>query len=206
MNVVTVTTTSGSTFTQTATVDFGEPTLKVNDTITVTDNNTGTLGSGVTTSKSFEYTMTLDCKTQDMSDYIDGEATGVKSNLASFVASDDDQGSDDADVDVACYIPVVTKDADTTYTLTTTWEITKAVTPVYVELYQGDSETLSYTVIVTKQGHGPRQQRDVLRLQFVVEGALQPDRPGRFELARQWPAGSGRLHDYRILGTQLVAS
>lgn len=151
-NTVTVHTTSGSVFTVTVPVDFGDPTLKVNDAITVSDSNTTTVWSGVPNSSTFTYTLPLDCYSQQMTGYVNGKATGQKSNVATLEFEQGADKTDSALVDVACYRLSVIKDAKTALTRTWDWDIDKSVSDDSLELYVGETTGITYTLIVTNNG------------------------------------------------------
>ena len=115
--------------TQTATQGFtysGNPTGF--DSVNVTDDN-GTPGD-TGDDRSFGpfsddgsdgYTQTFDCSS-DPEDYTDGTYSYSVTNTASI---DETGGSDTATVQVNCYLPLVTKTADTSFTRTYNWTIDK---------------------------------------------------------------------------------
>ena len=148
-NTATVTT-SGIVHGDTATADviFGDPTTEVNATINVTDYFDGDLVGEALGSASgdytFEYDRTFECPT-DASLYIDGVYTGSFPNYAEI---DETGQQDDANVDLTCYAPVVTKTADEFFTRTWDWTIVKDYDGDY-DLLAGGSVDHGYKVSVT---------------------------------------------------------
>jgi hypothetical protein len=118
-----------------AAVDFGEPTNVVNNTINVIDTYAGVLG-GASETKTFEYPRTLTCDNE-----------GKVPNTATITETEQEAS---AEVTVTCYDLTVTKTADTTYTRTFNWDINKSVDENALHLFKGDSDTVEYTVEVTK--------------------------------------------------------
>lgn len=151
-NNVTVTTTSGSTFTETVPVDFGSPTTLVNDKVAVTDTNTTTVWSNIGSSQVITYSQNIDCNTQTMTQYVNGKATGSRLNTAGVDLPVGTDKSDTANVDVACYRLAVSKNALPTLTRTWDWDIDKAVSKDTIHLNYTDSEPITYTLSVTNLG------------------------------------------------------
>ena len=130
----------------TADVDFATATVtEVNATVDVEDNfegdvtALGTIGG----SDTFNYSRQFFCDADE----------GTHNNTASIIG-DGDVVLDDASasVTVNCYELSVSKDANTSLTRTYEWMIEKSVTPEVWHLFDGDSGTSNYEVIVTKTG------------------------------------------------------
>ncbi len=168
-NKVTVTTTSGTVVTQTVDYAFVTPTTLVNDQITVTDTNTTTVFGPYSANAEKLYSQDLSCTTQGMSEYVEGKATGSKLNTAQIKYGAVSGPSDNATVDVSCYRLVVTKTAVPTYDNRYTWEISKTVVPTEVNMLQGETADLDYTVVVTRSGPTPEN--------FAVSGSITISNP-----------------------------
>jgi hypothetical protein len=138
----------------TASVTFGAPTTEVNATINVSDTNGGSWQ--FSDSGSVTYTRTFTCDA----------AEGVHDNIATILETGQ---SDDASVTVNCYSLNVSKTASTTFTRTYTWTIDKSVTPDTLNMFQGDSGTVQYTVVVTKTGF--------IDSNWVVSGSISVGNP-----------------------------
>ncbi|MDT8400745.1 MAG: hypothetical protein RQ743_03540 [Bacteroidales bacterium] len=141
-NTATVTL-NGYDFTATADVIFGDPTTEVNEEINVTDTNGGSWGP-VSDDDSWTYTRTFDC--DGMGEYTDGVASDTYDNTATITETG---ASDDATVTVYCYIPIVTKDANTSYNRYYTWTIDKAADQTDLTLSLGQVFTVNYYVTVS---------------------------------------------------------
>lgn len=128
---------------------FGDPTTIVGfPTVNVTDFFDGDLVGNPLGSASgdftFEYDRSFACPT-DESLYVDGVFTDSFPNLAKI---DETGQQDDANVDLTCYMPVVSKDAETEWFRTFEWTITKSVDPNSHTGFAGDSFTSDYEVFV----------------------------------------------------------
>ncbi len=113
-------------------------------TVAVDDSVAGALGE-FTTSGSTTYTRMLDCS--NVTGYVDGSVARIVSNVAAIVQTGQ---SDGEDVNVTCYVPTVTKDVTPAYTIAYTWQLDKAVNAGAVDLFDGDEDTLTYTVTATR--------------------------------------------------------
>jgi hypothetical protein len=113
-NTATVALEEGGVFTGTAAVTFGTPTTTVRDTINVTDDVQGSLGS-FSASGSTTYTHQFACDADE----------GTNDNTATIVETGQ---NDSASVTVNCYGLDVTKDAATGFTRTYHWIIDKSST------------------------------------------------------------------------------
>ncbi len=151
-NNVTVTTTSGTVATTAADILFATPTITVNNGITVTDDLTTTVFGPYTASAKIPYSKELSCTTQAMTGYVEGVATGAITNTATINYGAVTGALDKAVVNVNCYQLLVHKTAIPTYDNRYTWEISKTVDPTSVDLLQGNTADLDYTVQVTRTG------------------------------------------------------
>ncbi|MGD8794374.1 MAG: hypothetical protein PVF47_17625, partial [Anaerolineae bacterium] len=128
---------------------FGDPTT-VNgfETINVTDYFDGDLAGDDLGSASGDYTFTysrdFECPV-DEAEYTDGVFTDAFPNEAEI---DETGQSDDANVDLTCYKPVVSKDAETEWYREYTWEISKSVDPDAHTGFAGDIFGSDYEVFV----------------------------------------------------------
>ncbi|MEA1992638.1 MAG: hypothetical protein U9N58_10690, partial [Thermodesulfobacteriota bacterium] len=130
----------------TADVTFGDPTEVVDDEINVTDTNGESWGP-VSEYTEWTYTESFECSSETGIYGDNGMYSYPHDNTATIVETEQE---DSAHVDVYCYAPVVTKDADTSYTRTWNWEITKTVDPEAHALFAGESADSTYTVEVEK--------------------------------------------------------
>jgi hypothetical protein len=136
INTVTVTTdgpVSGGS--ATADVIFGEPTTTINGTIDVVDSNG--LSWSFADSGSAVYDRVFTCP----------DAQGTHENVATIVQTNQ---SAEAAVTVECMLPVVRKDAVTSFTRGYQWNILKTVAPDTWNLFRGDSGTSVYTVALER--------------------------------------------------------
>jgi uncharacterized repeat protein (TIGR01451 family) len=143
-NVATATLRNGSAFSGTATVDFSQaaPTL-VDDTITISDTNwAATQSANMTTTVS--YPVTVDCA--NVRTYTDGKGGTIRTNTASILETTD---SATVDLPINCYRLSVSKDAQTQQNRYYSWQIDKVVNPGAVNLFEGQSQTVNYTVTAT---------------------------------------------------------
>jgi hypothetical protein len=147
-----------------AAITFGEPTTLVNDEINVTDDNGKSWGP-VGESASWTYNRSFGCD-GPADKYTDGKFTYTHPNTATITETGQ---NDDASVTVNCYIPIVSKDASTTYTRTWEWTITKTVDPAEHHIFAGDDATSTYTVSVDKTGYTDSD--------WMVEGTITVNNP-----------------------------
>jgi uncharacterized repeat protein (TIGR01451 family) len=145
-NLVTVTTTSGSIFTATAMVDFGEPTTLINDSIQVSDTNTTTIWSASDTTNLLPYNETFTCDNVASNQYVNGAATYTRDNTAQILYGEEIGDSFTETVTVNCYRPLVSKDVNTSFTRTYTWTVEKTVDPARLDLFEGETATVTYTI------------------------------------------------------------
>ena len=137
-NTATATLTSGPVFTGNAAVTFGSPTTLVNDTVHVDDTYSGGpqdmafSASGQTT-----YSRTFECADDE----------GTINNTATITETSQ---SDSASVTVTCYDLTVTKTAVESFARDFDWTIEKSVDPTSLDLFDGDSEDVTWTVSWTK--------------------------------------------------------
>jgi len=130
-------------FLATANVIFGDPVIEGYPTISVTDSVQGSLGSA-SGDLTFEYQDTFTCSSNP-ADYKDGFDSHKYPNTATITETSQ---SDDAEVTVDCYAPVVSKDADTEWKKKYDWTITKSVDPAKHVGFVGDEFTSDYDVVV----------------------------------------------------------
>jgi uncharacterized protein (DUF2141 family) len=135
-NTATATLTSGPLFTGTAAVTFGSPTTLVNDTVDVTDTN-GNSWDDIADDDSFTYPETFAC----------GDDEGVHDNTATITQTGQ---FDSASVTVTCYDLTVTKTAVESFARDFDWTILKSVDPESLDLFDGDSGDVTWTVDWTK--------------------------------------------------------
>jgi hypothetical protein len=135
-NTATATLTTGPVFTGTAAVTFGAPTTVVNGTVDVTDTN-GQSWNDVTDDASFTYDETFECP----------DDAGPHLNTATITQTGQ---SDSATVTVTCYDLDVTKTAVESFSRDFDWTIEKSVDPTSLDLFDGDSDDVTWTVEWTK--------------------------------------------------------
>ena len=135
-NTATATLTTGPVFTGTAAVTFGAPTTVVNGTVDVTDTN-GQSWDDVADDASFTYDETFACP----------DDAGPHLNTATITQTGQ---SDSATVTVTCYDLDVTKTAVETFSRDFDWTIEKSVDPTSLDMFDGDSDDVTWTVEWTK--------------------------------------------------------
>jgi hypothetical protein len=128
---------------------FGDPTTVVGyPTINVTDYFDGDLVGDPLGSASgnhtFYFSREFACPT-DETMYTDGVYTDSFPNVAEI---DETDQYDDANVDLTCYMPLVSKDAHTTYTRTYSWTIDKVGDQTALTLSIGQQFLVNYEVEV----------------------------------------------------------
>lgn len=120
-------------------VTFGNPTTVVNDSITVTDTNSAFGGPyTVNGNMTWTYNRPFTCDADQ----------GTHDNTATIVQTSQ---SDSASVTVNCYALQVRKNANTSFTRTYHWDITKEADASY-NLFSGDTRDHKFTVSVDKTG------------------------------------------------------
>jgi hypothetical protein len=150
-------------FSASADVVFGDPLTVVNDTVTITDTYFGSFGK-VSGNETFTYPRTFGCSSNP-GDYTAGTYAHTEGNTATIVETADPA---DASVKVNCYAPVVTKDAETSFTRTWTWEIEKSAAPERVTLSPGQSHPVEYSVSLAAASTDS---------QWAVEGTITVENP-----------------------------
>ena len=135
-NTATVTLDSGAVFTDDAAVTFGAPTTVVNDTVDVTDTN-GSSWDDISDDDSFTYPETFAC----------GDDEGTDTNTATITQTNQ---SDSATVTVTCYDLDVTKSAVPAFSRDYDWTVDKSVDPATIDLFNGQSDDVEWTVTWTK--------------------------------------------------------
>ncbi len=123
-----------------AAVIFGEPSIKVNDAIDVTDDKADTDPWHFTDDGEQTYEHVFSCN-EDRAFPYDYEYK----NIASIVGTNQ---SADATVTVHCYDPIVTKNAETSLDRTWTWTIDKSADQTELTLAEGEVFTINYDVTV----------------------------------------------------------
>ncbi len=117
---------------------FGDPTTLVNDSINVSDTNGGSWQfSG---NSSVNYNKTFSCNADQ----------GTHDNTATIIET---QQSDSASVSVNCYMPTITKNANTSFTRTYSWSIDKTADQGQLTLSPGQIFPVNYTVAVNTAGY-----------------------------------------------------
>lgn len=135
-NTATATLADGPVFADDAAVTFGSPTTLVNDTVDVTDTN-GMSWNDVSDDFSDTYDETFAC----------GADEGTHTNTATITQTGQ---SDSATVTVTCYDLDVTKTATPSFSRDFDWTIEKSVDPTSLDLFDGDSDDVTWTVRWTK--------------------------------------------------------
>jgi hypothetical protein len=134
-----------------ADVIFGPPTQSEGDPVFVTVDDTYNggapelLDAEVSTARTFTYTRTVTCSS-DL-DYVNGVATYTRANTARIVETEQ---SANATMTVNCYRPSVAKTVDPDFTRRFTWQIQKSASTELLELLDGESAPVTYTVTLTK--------------------------------------------------------
>jgi hypothetical protein len=118
-----------------ADVIFGDPTTEVNASVNIEDTYAGFLGE-VSDSDSFTYERTFFCDADE----------GQHDNTATIVETGQ---SADASVTVNCYALDVSKDANTSFTRTWTWDIVKSADQTDLLLAEGQLFQVNYEVMVS---------------------------------------------------------
>ncbi len=151
-NTVVVTTTFGVRTERTVPVDFGAPTTVNNNAVDITDSNTVTVWSNITTPAPIVYTENLSCANVAEGSYSGGKASFAALNTAYVKNGQTTLDQDDATVTVNCYKLNVSKTAATTLTRTYKWLIEKEVNSGVINLVEGNTATRYYTVTVSPNG------------------------------------------------------
>lgn len=154
-NLVTVTSTSGTPFTTTAAVDFGDPTNLIDDSIQVTDTNTTTVWSEVNSSRDFSYSENFSCENVADEQYVSGVASYPFDNTAQIQYVEGSGPSATETVTINCYRPSVSKTAEPSHVITYTWDLVKTANVTDVHLFDGDSQVVTYTIEAIKDNGTP---------------------------------------------------
>jgi len=144
---------SGTTdYSGTAPVSFASPTVNdVNKTVTLKDSLEGaaetTVGADITAPTS-PVNRSID------SSYTCPAGGGKHTNVANLYRSGTSVllATDDADTTITCYQLNVTKTATTALTKTHHWSVTKDVTPTSKSMFNGDSQTVDWSIHVHYDG------------------------------------------------------
>lgn len=137
-NTATATLSTGPVFTDDAAVTFGTPTTLVNDTVHVDDTYSGgPQDQAFSASGQATYSRTFNC----------GADEGTINNTATITETGQ---SDSASVTVTCYDLTVTKTATPTFSRDFDWTIEKSVAPTTLDMFDGDSSDVTWTVVWTK--------------------------------------------------------
>jgi uncharacterized repeat protein (TIGR01451 family) len=137
----------------TAAATFGAPTTVVNGTVNVDDTNG--MSWQFSDSGSQTYTRTFDCD----------EDEGKHDNTATI---EETGQSASASVTVSCHALQVTKSADTSRERTWTWDIEKSADPTSLTLNEGQTGTVAYDVVLTRESSVDG---------FAVDGTIQVHNP-----------------------------
>ena len=137
-NTATATLTTGPVFTGTAPVAFTTPTTLVNDTVHVDDTYAGgPQNQAFSASGQANYSRTFEC----------GGDEGAHNNTATITETGQ---NDSASVTVTCYDLTVTKTAVESFSRDFDWTILKSVSPESLDMFDGDSDDVTWTVEWTK--------------------------------------------------------
>ncbi len=134
-----------------ADVIFGPPVPIDGDpaVVTVDDAYNGgpfeNLATEVSTARTFTYTRTVTCGSN--LEYVQGVASYTRANTARIVETEQ---SADATMTVNCYRPSVAKTVDPDFTRRYTWQIQKRASTDALELVDGETAPVTYTVTLTK--------------------------------------------------------
>ena len=144
---------SGTTdYSGTASVSFAAPTVNdVNKTVTLKDS----LDSAAETTVGADITApTAPVNRQISSSYTCPAGGGTHTNVANLYRSGTSTllDTDDATSTITCYALTVTKTANTALTKTHHWSVTKDVTPTSKSMFNGDSQTVDWSIGVTYDG------------------------------------------------------
>ena len=87
--------------------------------------------------------------------YTNGVTNTIVTNTASATQQSGEQLSRSANVALTCYRPSVSKTALPSHVITYTWDITKTADDTQVDLFDGDGQTVNYTIEAVKDGGTP---------------------------------------------------
>ena len=150
-NTVSVSLTNNTLYQQAVPFSFSQPTVEIDDEVTLSDPVGGLAAQSVSGNLSIPYSKSPTCDT--FSDWQNGGNSGSYTivNTATLSGALADE-SDSTTVTVNCYRLGVSKSVQPSYALTTTWEISKTVDDPTVDIFAGDSQDVTYTVYVTRTG------------------------------------------------------
>jgi uncharacterized repeat protein (TIGR01451 family) len=142
-------------YTGTTSVVFGgAPVVELNGTVTVTDTNLPGVATGFSSSGNWIYSLPQNC-----SNITFGAAGSGSKSIANTAVITQTHQSAVAFAQINCYRLAVSKNATTAYTLTYGWAITKSVAPARLDLFDGESRPLTFTVAVTRDNGSESQHR-----------------------------------------------
>jgi hypothetical protein len=137
-NTATATLVDGPVFSDDAAITFGSPTTLVNDTVHVDDTFAGgPQDQAFSASGQATYSRTFAC----------GADEGTHNNTATITETGQ---NDSASVTVTCYDLTVTKTAVESFSRDFDWTIEKSVDPESLDMFDGDSGDVTWTVVWTK--------------------------------------------------------
>jgi hypothetical protein len=155
---------NGVSFVTTEGYTFGDPEIIGYPTINVTDNKYGALGSA-SDDKTFYVIGSFQCS-GNPADYTDG--VWVMDEFVNTATIEETGQSDDAKVNLTCYAPVISKDADGSYDEYHDWSVDKSVDPTQQSAFAGDTVDFAWTVTV---------EEDVWEENFGVTGQINVYNP-----------------------------
>lgn len=151
-----------TTYVATADATAGEPTTVVDAQVDVYDVFEGTevfLGSVSETTTFDSYDRTFDCTDVTFADGAGVSSTATYSNTARIEGAAGTLDHDTAEVDVTCYRPLVSMDAETSFTRTYEWDVEKLAVDEFgnpvtepITVGVGGDVTLHYDIIVSLTG------------------------------------------------------
>ena len=163
-------------YTATAPVAFGDATIdEIDECVEVTDDNATPLDD--------TDDLTLDAElcagdspgvypfSTQVGPFAVADCDSVTITNTAFTVTNDTDTEDEASdsVDVNCFELTVTKDADPTFSVEYDWTITKTVDPTSLDLFDGDSDDVTWTVVWDRDNGTP--------LGHAVSGTITIDNP-----------------------------
>ena len=178
----------GFTYTGTATIDFSSVTpTEVDPSLTVIDSYDQAGSPWIfQTSGSQTYSRPVNCAAFSDEEYVDGVADALITNTTNAAPSGAAPLSATANATLNCYRPLVSKDVNTSFTRTYTWTVEKTVDPVRLDLFEGETATVTYTIAVVKS--------DPIDSDFGVSGVISitnphPTQTATFDVQDVLPGG-----------------
>ncbi|MCW5844926.1 MAG: carboxypeptidase regulatory-like domain-containing protein [Caldilinea sp.] len=141
-----------------ADIDFaGVLPTEVNASLTVNDDysQAGSPWTFTASSAPETYSRSVDCSNFTEQSYTNGVAGTTVTNTASATQQSGEQLSQSANVALTCYRPSVSKTAVPSHVITYTWDITKTADVAQVDLFDGDGQTVNYTIEAVRDGGTP---------------------------------------------------